>query len=178
MPELLPPEVALPSRPLRLALAQMNARVGDLDGNAERIVALIEQAKGAGAHLVAFPELAVTGYPPEDLILKPGFLRENMRRVEEIARQVTGIVAVVGFVNVREDTYNAAAVIAEGQVRGIHHKFFLPNYGVFDVARYFQTGRELTTYDLDGVTFGVTICEDIWHPGGPAYPPATHGDPK
>jgi NAD+ synthase (glutamine-hydrolysing) len=176
MPEMLPPDVALPSRPLRIALAQMNPRVGDLDGNAARIVSLIEQAKAAGAHLVAFPELAVTGYPPEDLVLKPGFLRENMRAVEAIAAKTTGIIAVVGFVNVREDTYNAAAVIAEGQVRGLHHKFFLPNYGVFDEARYFQTGRELTTYDLDGVTLGVTICEDIWHPGGPAYHLATIGD--
>ena len=174
--ERLSPDAALPSRPLRVALAQMNPRVGDLDGNAARMVELIQTAREAGAQLVAFTELAVTGYPPEDLMLKPGFLRENLRVLERIAAAAQGIVAVVGFVDVREDTYNAAAVIADGQVRGVHHKVFLPNYGVFDEARYFQTGRQLTTYDLDGVTIGVTICEDIWHPGGPAYHLATIGD--
>src|SRR5438105_8608154 len=112
---------------LRVALAQVNPRMGDLEGNAELILRKTEEAKAQGADLIAFPELAVTGYPPEDLVLKPGFLRENLRALEKIAEGTRGIVSVVGFVDVREDIYNAAGVIADGEVRGVHHKVFLPN---------------------------------------------------
>src|SRR5690348_11945207 len=124
----------------RIALAQMNSVMGDLPGNTEKIVQRIHEAKDKGASLVAFPELALTGYPPEDLLLKPGFLRDNLEALQTVARAATDIVAVVGFVDVREDIYNAAAVLTNGKVAGIYHKTFLPNYGVFDEDRYFMRG--------------------------------------
>jgi NAD+ synthase (glutamine-hydrolysing) len=164
-----------PGTRLRIALAQMNPVVGDLEGNAARILEQVEEAKARGADVVAFPELAVTGYPPEDLLLKPGFLRENLEALERIAAATRGIAAVVGFVDVGEDIYNAAAVIAEGEVRGVHHKFFLPNYGVFDEDRYFQRGTGHTVYRLGDVTFGVTICEDMWYAHGPSHTMAAVG---
>ncbi|MBI3910406.1 MAG: NAD+ synthase [Armatimonadetes bacterium] len=153
---------------LRLALCQFNPTVGDLEGNARRILEETESAKAQGADVVAFTELAIPGYPPEDLLIKPGFLRENGRALHEIARGTHGIVSVVGFVDVAEDVYNAAAVIAEGEIRGIYHKFYLPTYGVFDEDRYFQRGDRYPVFDLQGVRLGVTICEDIWYPRGPA----------
>lgn len=164
-----------PAARLRLALAQTNPTVGDLDGNTERILQLIGEAREQGAALVAFPELAITGYPPEDLLLKPGFLRENLRCLERITHAAHGIVVIVGFVDVKEDIYNGAAVLADGAVQGVHHKFFLPNYGVFDEERYFQRGRGHTVYRLGPVVFGVTICEDMWYPRGPAHTLANVG---
>jgi len=164
-----------PGARLRVALAQINPVVGDIEGNVALIERHIEAARGARADLVAFPELAVTGYPPEDLLLKPGFLAENLRALDRLREAARGLVVVVGFVDVEEDIYNAAAVLAEGELRGVHRKFFLPNYGVFDEDRYFQRGREHTVFRLGPLTFGVTICEDMWYPRGPSHLMATLG---
>ncbi len=153
---------------MRLALAQIDTVVGDLDGNRERIVSRLEEARGAGADLVLFPELAVTGYPPEDLLLKPGFLRAARRSLEAIAAETTGISALVGFPHLDRDLFNACAVLAGGEVRGICCKRFLPNYGVFDEDRYFQPGRDLLLLRLGDTLIGPTVCEDIWQPGPPA----------
>ena len=153
---------------MRLALAQIDTVVGDLDGNRERIVSRLEEARGAGADLVLFPELAVTGYPPEDLLLKPGFLRAARRSLEAIAAQTTGISALVGFPHLDRDLFNACAVLGGGEVRGICCKRFLPNYGVFDEDRYFQAGRGLLLLRLGDTLIGPTVCEDIWQPGPPA----------
>ncbi|MFN8541020.1 MAG: nitrilase-related carbon-nitrogen hydrolase, partial [Thermomicrobiales bacterium] len=152
---------------LRLALAQLNVTVGDLDGNSARIVAAIDEARSAGAGLVAFPELAITGYPPEDLLLKPGFVAANIARLKAIAPHTRGIVAVVGFVDANADIHNAAAVLADGEWVGTYHKRYLPNYGVFDEDRYFLPGRSAPVFCFGDVPIGVTICEDIWYPVGP-----------
>src|SRR3954469_18289812 len=119
----------------------MNSTVGDLSVNTRRIIELIDEARKQGADLVAFPELALTGYPPEDLVLKPSFLQENIERLEEIVAATKGITAVVGFVDVQADIYNAAAVAHDGIVAAVHRKIFLPNYGVFDENRYFRAGE-------------------------------------
>ncbi len=153
---------------MRLALAQINTVVGDLDGNRERILAWLEQGREAGADLVLFPELAVTGYPPEDLLLRPGFLRAAGRSLELIAAETTGIACLLGTTHLDGDLYNACAVLAGGEVKGIYHKRFLPNYGVFDEDRYFQSGRDLVLLRLGDTLIGPTVCEDIWQPGPPA----------
>ena len=154
-------------RTLRLALAQMNTTVGDLAGNTARILELLGEARARGADVVAFPELAITGYPPEDLVLKPSFVRENRERLDEIVEATRGITAIVGFVDVEADIFNAAAVAHDGSLAAVHHKMFLPNYGVFDENRYFEAGRSCPVVDLNGTVLGVNICEDIWYPGGP-----------
>jgi NAD+ synthase (glutamine-hydrolysing) len=153
---------------MRLALAQINTVVGDLDGNRARIVQRIEEARDAGADLVLFPELAVTGYPPEDLLFRPGFLRQARRSLESIAAEAKGIAALVGFPWLDRDLYNACAVCADGEVKAIYPKRFLPNYGVFDEVRYFQPGRELLLLRIGEALIGPTVCEDIWQPGPPA----------
>src|SRR5688500_17928848 len=153
---------------MRIALAQMNTIVGDLDGNRERIVRRLEEAREAGADLVLFPELAVTGYPPEDLLLRPGFLRAAARTLAEIASQTRGITALVGTPHLDRDLYNACAVCSDGAVKAIYRKQFLPNYGVFDEDRYFQPGRELVLLRCGETLVGPTVCEDIWQPGPPA----------
>src|SRR5215211_4180620 len=153
---------------MRIALAQMNTIVGDLDGNRDRIVRRLEEAREAGCDLVLFPELAVTGYPPEDLLLRPGFVRAAERTLRTIAVRAEGLVAVVGFPHFDTDLYNAAAVCADGTVKAIYRKRFLPNYGVFDEERYFASGRDLVLLDLGGTLVGITICEDMWQPGPPA----------
>ncbi len=155
-------------RTFRLAMAQMNATVGDLDGNSERIVAAIRDARDLGADLVAFPELALPGYPPEDLLLKPQFIRENSDQLLQIAAECQGIAAIVGFIDADADIYNAAAVIYDGKVVGIYRKMYLPNYGVFDEDRYFAAGSECPVYKINGTQAGVNICEDIWYATGPA----------
>ena len=149
-------------QPLRAALAQMNATVGDIEGNAERMAELTGEAREAGAQLVLFPELALTGYPPEDLLLKTHFMTDAAAALEELAASTREIVAVVGFPELADDVYNAAAVLADGQVVAVYRKMHLPNYGVFDEQRYFQAGAEPATFELSGVTLGLTICEDIW----------------
>ena len=154
--------------PLQLALCQLNPTVGDIAGNEAKIVAGIADARGAGAQLVLFPELAVTGYPPEDLLLKEHFLADARAALERIAACTAGIVALVGFPERADDVYNACAVLADGSVRAIYRKVFLPNYGVFDEQRYFQSGPGGALIELGAVTVGLTVCEDIWEPGPPA----------
>src|SRR5215831_13826138 len=153
---------------MRLALAQINTTVGDLDGNRERIVEAISEAGRAGADLLLVPELAVTGYPPEDLLLRPGFLRAAEESLAEIAREATDVAALVGFPHLDRDLYNACAVCAGGEVKAIYRKRFLPNYGVFDEDRYFAPARNLVLLELGGTLIGPTICEDMWQPGPPA----------
>ncbi|MBI3953807.1 MAG: NAD+ synthase, partial [Chloroflexi bacterium] len=152
---------------LRVALAQINTTVGDLAGNSAKIVDYIGRARALGADLVAFPELAVTGYPPEDLLFKPSFIAENLRRLQEVAAAARDITVVVGFVDRDGDIYNAAAVIHDGRVVGVHHKNYLPNYGVFDEDRYFRAGTTCPVFIIAGVPVGVNVCEDIWYPTGP-----------
>src|SRR5215210_3692283 len=153
---------------MRLALAQINTTVGDLDGNRARILGRLEEARDDGADLVLFPELAVTGYPPEDLLLRPGFVRAAEESLAEIARATKGIVALVGVPHFDRDLYNACAVCSDGEVKALYRKRFLPNYGVFDEDRYFQPGRDLVLLRFGETLVGPTICEDIWQPGPPA----------
>jgi NAD+ synthase (glutamine-hydrolysing) len=160
---------------IRIALAQINATVGDLDGNRRKILSYIKKAKAVKADIVAFPELAVTGYPPEDLLLKPHFIDDNIDALNEIAKAVRGITAIVGFVDKGEGIYNAAAVISGRKVIDVYHKKHLPNYGVFDEYRYFREGRRYPVYDIDGVRIGINICEDIWREGSPAKVQALSG---
>lgn len=156
--------------PLRVALAQINVTVGDLNGNAQKILAQMQEAHQAGAHIVCFPELALTGYPPEDLLLKPGFVARNLRQLDELvaaSSNFPGLTSVIGFVDREHDIYNAAAVVHEGTLVGVYHKHFLPNYGVFDENRYFQAGHLAPLFRLHDVHIGINICEDIWYPTGP-----------
>jgi NAD+ synthase (glutamine-hydrolysing) len=160
---------------LRVALAQMNPKVGDIEGNAVKIADRIGRAREGDAGLVVFPELALTGYPPEDLLLKTSFLDAAASALQELAAQAQGIVAVVGFPERADDVYNAAAVLADGAVAAVYRKVYLPNYGVFDEQRYFQSGSEGLTFEVDGVPVGVSVCEDIWEPGPPAMSEALAG---
>ncbi len=153
---------------MRLALAQIDTVVGDLDGNRERILRRLEEAREAGADLVLFPELGVTGYPPEDLLLRPAFIREARRSLELIAAETGGIAALVGVPLLDHDLFNACAVCAGGEVKAVYRKRFLPNYGVFDEERYFAAGRELVLLRLGETLIGPTVCEDLWQPGPPA----------
>ncbi len=153
----------------RICLAQINAAVGDLEGNAERIIRAIREAEELGADLVALPELAVTGYPPEDLVLRRSFVRDNIEALDGIRRATAGlgVAAVVGFADYRLDIHNAAAVLRDGVLHGVYHKRFLPNYGVFDEARSFRPGSGVQLFEIAGARVGVTICEDIWYSSGP-----------
>ncbi|MCA3748928.1 MAG: NAD+ synthase [Rubrobacter sp.] len=161
---------------MRVALAQINTTVGDIWGNAEKVSRTLERSLEGGAELVAFPELAITGYPPEDLLLRPGFVRDNLAALEEVAARVPeGVVAAVGFVDLGTDLYNACAVISGGRVLHRYHKRYLPNYGVFDENRYFREGKGAPVLRLDGTLAGVSVCEDIWYPGGPAREQALAG---
>ncbi len=153
---------------MRLALAQINAVVGDLDGNRERIVAAVADARSAGADLVLLPELSVTGYPPEDLLLRPAFVRAAEESLHRIAAECTGITALVGTPWFDRDLYNACAVCADGEVKAVYRKRYLPNYGVFDEDRYFAPGRDLLMLRCGRTLLGPTICEDVWQPGPPA----------
>jgi NAD+ synthase (glutamine-hydrolysing) len=153
---------------VRLALAQINVVVGDLDGNRARILSSLADAREAGADLVLFPELAVTGYPPEDLLLRPAFVRAAEASLREIAAACTGLTALVGVPWFDRDLFNACAVCADGEVRAVYRKRYLPNYGVFDEDRYFAPGRELVLLRLGRTLVGPTVCEDIWQPGPPA----------
>ena len=160
---------------LRISLAQINPVVGDLAGNARKIIAYIKKAKKLESDVVAFPELAITGYPPEDLLLKPQFIKDNIKALYKIKDETKGIIAVVGFVSSDKGLYNSAAIISDGRVIDIYNKHHLPNYGVFDEYRYFLPGRRFPVYSLDGIRFGVNICEDIWHKDGPARAQALLG---
>jgi NAD+ synthase (glutamine-hydrolysing) len=163
---------------LRIALAQINPTVGDLDANVAKICAAYDEAEAAGCDIVAFPELAITGYPPEDLVLKPGFVAANQQALATIAARTRRCVAVVGFVDADRDLYNAAAVCVDGAVVGTYRKRVLPNYAVFDEARYFTPGDDNDPYELyviGGVKVGVSICEDVWSPTGPLAEQAAGG---
>lgn len=161
---------------IRIALAQINTTVGDFEGNLDKMKESIRKAEYAGVDLMAFPELAVTGYPPEDLLLKSGFIDENLRALHKLSWVVADICVVVGFVDkAKNKLFNAAAVVYNGQIAGIFHKVHLPNYGVFDERRYFEPGETAEVFKLGPCLFGVTICEDIWHPAGPLRTQALRG---
>lgn len=161
---------------LRIALAQINTTVGDIDGNTAKVKEYLERAREQQADIVLFPELTLAGYPPEDLLLKPGFTAANRAALENILPRTNGLTTVVGFVDRQGDIYNAAAVLHDGQLAGIYHKTLLPNYAVFDEDRYFAEGDTPLIFRLplvgagetsETITFGVSICEDIWYPAGP-----------
>jgi len=160
---------------LRIGLAQINTTVGDFAGNTRRILEAISEARPSGVDLLAFPELAICGYPPEDLLLKPKFIEENLRSLEKVVASSSGLSIVVGFVDAKEDIYNAAALIHDGKLVGVYHKIYLPNYGVFDENRYFRAGNECPVYIVSGVGIGINICEDIWYEAGPATAQACSG---
>jgi NAD+ synthase (glutamine-hydrolysing) len=162
---------------MRLALCQINATVGDIAGNAQRILEGLRSARAAGGELVLFPELALTGYPPEDLLLREHFLTDVRAALEDLAREATGTtVAIVGFPEFTDGhVYNAAAVLGDGAVQSVYRKLHLPNYGVFDERRYFTPGSAGATIDLAGHRIGLTVCEDLWQPGPPASEESTAG---
>ncbi len=162
-------------RNLRVGLAQINVTVGDLKGNVAAILDAVERARAQGVDLVAFPELAITGYPPEDLLLRPQFVRDNLDALDSVVKGSAGVTLVVGFVDADEDIYNAAAVIHDGRLVDVYRKQYLPNYGVFDEDRYFAPGSACSVYEVAGVDVGVNICEDIWYPEGPAQAQALAG---
>jgi NAD+ synthase (glutamine-hydrolysing) len=162
-------------RKLRIGMAQINTTVGDFAGNTRRILEAVAEARSLGVDLLAFPELAICGYPPEDLLLKPQFIEENLRCLNRVVESSPGLAIVVGFVDAKGDIYNAAAVIDDGKLVGVYHKIYLPNYGVFDENRYFQAGRECPVYVITGVGVGINICEDIWYEAGPSTAQAYSG---
>jgi NAD+ synthase (glutamine-hydrolysing) len=163
-------------RRLRIGLAQINTTVGDLQGNTDRIVDGLERAREHQVDLVLFPELAIPGYPPEDLLLKPSFIEANRACLNELLPLTQSLTAVVGFVDVDADIYNAAAVLHDGHLTGVYRKVLLPNYAVFDEVRYFKAGDGgFPLFELDGAVFGVSVCEDIWYPAGPPERQAAAG---
>jgi NAD+ synthase (glutamine-hydrolysing) len=153
---------------LRVGIAQINSTVGDFSGNTKKIMESIDQAKSLGVDLLTFPELAITGYPPEDLLFKPQFIKQNKENLKKIIEHSSDIAVVVGFVDNDGDIYNAAAVLYNKKLVGVYHKFYLPNYGVFDENRYFQAGKECPVFIIYGIGIGITICEDMWYEAGPA----------
>ena len=155
-------------RRLRIAMAQINTTVGDFDGNVKKILGAVDTARTLKADIVTLPELAICGYPPEDLLFKPQFIQANLQSLQKIVEASVGITVVVGFVDSDGDIYNAAAVISDRQLIGTYHKIYLPNYGVFDENRYFRAGNECPVYIVNGVGIGINICEDIWYEAGPA----------
>ena len=152
---------------IRIALAQINSTVGDLSGNTAKICSYIDKAKDLDVDLIAFPELAITGYPPEDLVFRNQFVEENMKCSSEVSYNTQGITAIFGFVELDNKLYNSAAVASEGKLKGTHKKIFLPNYGVFDEERYFESGNTCPVFTINGTKVGVNVCEDIWYPLGP-----------
>jgi NAD+ synthase (glutamine-hydrolysing) len=161
---------------LRVGLGQIDVCVGNLSGNLKKILEYIEVAKNLGVDILCFPELAVTGYPPEDLLLKSSFIEDNLETLDKIREASDGLTVIVGFVDKKEDIYNAAAIIHNRDLVDVYHKRYLPNYGVFDENRYFQSGTRAPVYKLGDVRFGVNICEDIWYPGNPTGEQAILGD--
>ena len=153
---------------IRIGIAQINSTVGDLSGNTLKIIQFINEAKTLGVDLLTFPELAITGYPPEDLLFKPQFIAQNKKSLNEITEHSSDIAVVLGFVDSNNDIYNAAAVIYDGTLIGVYHKIYLPNYGVFDENRYFRAGNQYPVFYIFGIGVGVTVCEDMWYEAGPA----------
>lgn len=160
---------------LRIGMAQVNLTVGDLKGNQQKILHYVGQAERKGVDILSFPEMAITGYPPEDLLLKPYFIQENYSILKKISRQIGQMVVIVGFVDQGKTLYNAAAVMASGKILGVYRKMILPNYGVFDEKRYFGEGEDPLVFDWKGFCFGVNICEDMWFPNGPCKLQAKNG---
>ncbi len=156
------------TRRLRVGMAQINVTVGDFAGNQRKILKAIEEARAAGVDLLTFPELAVCGYPPEDLLFKPQFIAENLNLLDKVIEASPGITLVIGFVDADGDIYNAAAIIHDGRLIDTYHKTYLPNYGVFDENRYFRAGSRYPVYVIGGINVGVNICEDIWYESGPS----------
>ena len=162
-------------RIIRIALAQVNLSVGDLKANLHCLEKALSAAQATGADLVVFPELAVTGYPPEDLLLKPEFVNANLRALESLSAQTKNTVVICGFAERGDDLYNAAAVLYQGRLAGTYRKVFLPNYSVFDEDRYFRAGTDRTVFQIAGARVGISICEDIWYPEGPPTVQALDG---
>ncbi len=163
-------------RNLRIALAQIDTWVGDFERNTAKVIHYIEEARRRQADIVCFPEMALTGYPAEDLLLKPSFISDNLKALEAVVEASRSIIVIVGFVDRDEDIYNAAALIHDGKLVDVYHKHYLPNYGVFDENRYFQSGSSAGVYKLGDFVFGVNICEDIWYPGDPTRSQAVLGN--
>ncbi|MFQ5753872.1 MAG: NAD+ synthase [bacterium] len=151
---------------VRIALAQINTTVGDLEGNYHKIIHSIHKAKQAGVDIVIFPELTLPSYPPEDLLLKRKFITDNKLYLERLAKANKSMIAIVGFVDNNDKIYNAAAILHQGQIAAVYHKICLPNYSVFDEKRYFQPGNRPLVFEWNGIKFGLNICEDIWLPDG------------
>ena len=162
-------------RRLRIGLAQINLTVGDFKGNVRKIKETIDQARTLGVDLLTFPELAICGYPPEDLLFKPKFINETLKALDQVVEHATGLTVVVGFVDSKKDLFNAAAIIHDAKLIDIYHKIFLPNYGVFDENRYFRAGSRIPVYTICGTGVGINICEDIWYEAGPATIQANSG---
>src|SRR5438876_10836121 len=160
---------------LRLAMAQVNVVVGDVDGNLQKILDWMDRARDVDADIVTFPELALTGYPPEDLLLKPQFIDANLEALDKIVSRTRDITAIIGFVDRKDDIFNAAAIAQNGKLVTSYHKIYLPNYGVFDELRYFQPGSQCPVFQIGRATIGVSICEDIWYPDGPVVLQAWSG---
>jgi len=152
---------------MRIGLAQINLSVGDIGGNLAKILSYMESARAEGVDVLCFPELAMTGYPPEDLLLKPSFIGDNIKAVDEVRKASKGLTVILGFADRDGDIYNAAALLHDGKLVDVYRKHYLPNYGVFDENRYFQSGTRTPVYRLGDTIFGVNICEDIWYPGDP-----------
>ncbi|NWG03282.1 MAG: NAD+ synthase [Syntrophaceae bacterium] len=162
-------------RTLRIGLCQINTTVGDIEGNTKKILDYIAKGKKKGADLLVFPEMAVTGYPPEDLLLMPKFIEANLKAVKTIAKATTSVTVILGFVNKEGDIFNSAALLHHGKMIDVYSKIYLPNYGVFDEDRYFQSGKENFIFILHSTPIGLSICEDLWYPGDPVRTQALYG---
>ncbi|MGC8937803.1 MAG: nitrilase-related carbon-nitrogen hydrolase, partial [Thermodesulfovibrio sp.] len=154
-------------RTLRLALCQINLVVGDIEGNLEKILSYIDKAVTKQAEIIVFPELAITGYNPEDLLFYPAFIKKAEEALNEIIKNVKDFIVIAGLPVKKDDLYNSAAIIANQSLIDVYHKIYLPNYSVFDEMRYFKPGSRIPVYEYDGVFFAVNICEDIFHPSLP-----------
>jgi len=161
---------------IRIALSQINSCVGDIRGNTIKVVEQIEEASSLGADIICFPELAITGYPPEDLILKKSFIKDNINSLKTVKKAADSIIVIIGFVDYDTSAYNAAAIVQNKDIKGIYRKIRLPNYGVFDENRYFQSGEETSVFKYGDIIFGVNICEDIWYSGNPTKRQVTKGN--
>ncbi|MEN2985829.1 MAG: NAD+ synthase [Thermodesulfovibrionaceae bacterium] len=162
-------------RSIRIALCQINPTVGDIEGNTEKIFSFIEKAKAKDAQIVVFPELALTGYTPEDLLFYPSFINKTQESLNEIVKRVKDFIVILGIPVKKEDLFNGAVLLCQEKIIDFYYKIYLPNYSVFDEMRYFKSGKKLSIYEYDGILFGVNICEDIFHPSLPSLIQAAYG---
>ncbi|MCX8082023.1 MAG: NAD+ synthase [bacterium] len=161
---------------IRIGIGQVNSTVGDIEGNTEKILEYIKKAEREKVDILSFPELVITGYPPEDILLKPSFIQKNIDALSLIEKEVKNMIVILGFVDIQNGRlYNAAAILNNKEKVGIYHKILLPNYGVFDEKRYFSSGDKPSIFNLSGILFGVNICEDIWYIDGPVKEQAKKG---